>query len=548
VLSTIRSRLVATSVAVALGAAGVTAVVVARGVETLVGREAARSLESDVAIYSALVDWAATHPHWAGVDDAVAVLAAEHDRRIALEDADGTLIVDSADLLGGAAGPRRAQPDAVVDALDPAVGVLGTDLFDDVADAWAARGSAEDEAAAAEVLRRQEAAARACLAGDPDGADRDGAGPDAGDLDRDELGADDLDADDLDPDDLDPDDLDSDDLDPDELLACLEDAARAGTAPVALLYLGSQDVAAVPLHRLGAAVGVPVVAAVLALAAGAAWTVAARLASPLARLTATARRLGSGDLDARVGPVAAGEVGELGAAFDAMADALARDEQVRRRLVADVAHELRNPLTTIAGTVDAVRDGVYGLTDPVLDSLAEESEHLQRLVEDLQVLATADAGRLRLDLRPVDLAAVAAAAVTAHAPAAASAGVDLRVRAPVAVAAHGDAVRLRQVVANLLSNALRHARGTVRVEVARDGAQAVLTVQDDGPGIPAEQRSHVFDRFWRADTSRARTTGGSGLGLAIVRELVHAHGGTVAVGSAPDEGATFTVRLPAEPG
>ncbi len=231
-----------------------------------------------------------------------------------------------------------------------------------------------------------------------------------------------------------------------------------------------------------------------------------------------------------------------------MADALARDEELRRRLVSDVAHELRNPLTTIAGTVDALRDGVYRPDEPVLASLAEETAHLQRLVEDLQVLATADAGRLRLERGQVDLAALAAAVVDAHAPAASVAGVELRADLQAALPVAGDAVRLRQVLANLLSNALRHARTRVVVGGAREDDAVVLVVRDDGPGIPADQVALVFDRFWRGDPSRARATGGSGLGLAIVRELVAAHDGEVTAESVPGEGSTFTVRLPAGQG
>jgi signal transduction histidine kinase len=289
-------------------------------------------------------------------------------------------------------------------------------------------------------------------------------------------------------------------------------------------------------------------AVVLAVALGVLFS--RRLAAPLARLTAAAGAIARGDLGQKVAVGGRDEIGQLGTAFNQMADNLAEAETLRRNMVADVAHELRTPLTVIQGNLQAILDGVYPLDVEQVASLYEESRLLTRLVDDLRDLALAEAGQLRLEREPVDLEQLVQAVVVNFGAAAEAAGVKLSLstasRVPIIQA---DADRLGQVLRNLLSNALRHtpADGSVTVRLLSEPEWVSLQVADTGSGIGADDLPHVFDRFYRADKSRSRQGGGAGLGLAIVRQLVAAHGGEVSVDSQPGEGATFTVRLPVGP-
>ncbi|MCR6490816.1 HAMP domain-containing histidine kinase [Amycolatopsis sp. OK19-0408] len=267
-----------------------------------------------------------------------------------------------------------------------------------------------------------------------------------------------------------------------------------------------------------------------------------RLIRPLRALTGAARRMEAGETGAQVKVRGRDEIARLGTAFNAMSASRERLEETRKMMVSDIAHELRTPLSNIRGWLEATQDGISRLDDELVDSLLEEAVHLQHIVDDLQDLALADAGALRLHPEPVDVAALLAQVVAAFRPE----GVSLTVSAdPVELTA--DPVRLRQAVGNLVSNAVRHtpAGGSVVVRGRRDGDDVVIEVADTGAGIAAEDLPHVFDRFWRADKARTRGTGGSGLGLAIVRKLAEAHGGTATAASVPDQGSTFTLRLPA---
>ncbi len=288
-------------------------------------------------------------------------------------------------------------------------------------------------------------------------------------------------------------------------------------------------------------------AVILALALG--ILVSRWLAAPIARLTVAATAIAAGDMQQHVAVGGRDEIGQLGAAFNRMAGSLAQAEALRRNLVADVAHELRTPLTVIQGNLQAILEGVYPLDVEQVASLYEESRLLTRLVDDLRDLALAEAGQLRLERAPVDLAALAQAAVANFAPSAQAAGVSLTCEpAPAGLPpVEGDAGRLAQVLRNLLANALRHtpAGGSISVSLRRVPGRVRLEVADSGAGIAPGDLPHVFDRFYRADASRSRQGGGAGLGLAIVRQLVTAHGGEVTVASHPGEGATFSVTLPA---
>lgn len=272
--------------------------------------------------------------------------------------------------------------------------------------------------------------------------------------------------------------------------------------------------------------------------------VARRITRPLIALTDAARRLGAGERDARAGlPNATGEIGELSVAFDAMAEALQREDELRRNLVADVAHELRTPITILRASCEEMVDGLADPTPERLASLHDEVLRLGKIVEDLAALAAAEAAGLRLERGPVDLAAVAAGAVDLLRPRFEEKGLCLETRLE-AVTVDGDAARLHQIVVNLLTNALKFTPegGTVSVRVAPAGSFAELEVSDTGPGIDADELPHVFERFWRGRDAHGQ--GGSGIGLAIVAELARAHGGRAEARSRPGEGASFRVLVP----
>lgn len=276
-----------------------------------------------------------------------------------------------------------------------------------------------------------------------------------------------------------------------------------------------------------------------------------QLVRPLARLATAAGRAREGDLSARAEVRSRDEIGAVADAFNTMADRREESEQLRRAMVGDVAHELRNPISTMRGTLEAAQDGLVPVDAALVSSLMEETLLLQHVVEDLRDLAAADSGDLRLALAPLRVAEVLEHVAGVHRADALARGVTIDVDA-AEVVVRGDVLRLRQVVGNLTSNAVRHspdggtvtlvARGADRADGA--GGAVELAVVDHGEGIAAGDREHVFERFWRADPSRTRASGGSGLGLAIVRQLVEAHGGTVAVEETPGGGASFVVRLP----
>jgi two-component system sensor histidine kinase BaeS len=283
-------------------------------------------------------------------------------------------------------------------------------------------------------------------------------------------------------------------------------------------------------------------AAALAVAAG--LLVARRIVRPLRSLTTAARSLAAGDRSARAdGGSEPAELGELGRAFDRMAETIEREDLLRRAFAADVAHELRTPLTIAQGELEALVDGVEEPTPERLRSLHEETLRLARIVADVETLAAAEGARLRLERRRIDLAEVAREAVShLHAQADAS-GLRLTTQLE-SVTVDADPARLEQIARNLLGNALKFtpSGGSVAVSVAAANGDARLVVEDSGPGIPEDELPHVFERFWRGRHGRAAT--GSGIGLAVVAELTRAHGGRIEATSRPGGGARFTVTLP----
>ncbi|QKV78702.1 cell wall metabolism sensor histidine kinase WalK [Amycolatopsis sp. Hca4] len=331
------------------------------------------------------------------------------------------------------------------------------------------------------------------------------------------------------------------------LQGCVDSARREQltpyVAPPALLFTlgpGGSPLPTFTLSRENLARILAVTGGVLLLAVALTALVARRLSRPLRALTEAAQQDRPAPVKSR------DEVGYLAAAFNDLTARRERIEEQRKAMVSDIAHELRNPLNVIRGRLEAAEDGHLPFDRALSASLLEETVLLQHIVDDLQDLAAADAGQLRLHPEPLDAAELAGHVAAAHADRAAAAGVTLAVATVGDCALEADPVRLRQVVGNLVTNAVRHTPpgGRVTIRVASTVDEVTLAVADTGTGIAAEDLPHVFDRFWRAEKSRSRQTGGSGLGLAIVRHLVQAHGGTVTAESEVDTGSTFTVRLP----
>ena len=291
-----------------------------------------------------------------------------------------------------------------------------------------------------------------------------------------------------------------------------------------------REIAAVD-RRLVAIFAIATLAAVLLTV-----VVSRRITRPIEQLTAAAQAFGRGATPVRVQVTGRDEIARLATSFNAMADAVTRQEELRRRMVGDVAHELRTPLTNLRCELEAIQDGLMTPDPACIASIHDEVLHLQRLVEDLQELAVAEAGGLVLHRERVDLGATVARIVGAQA--------ELTIEPGLAVDV--DLTRLRQIVQNVLANAVSHTPGDapIQVRVARAGAEATVAVADRGPGIPAQDLERIFERFYRVDEARSRERGGAGLGLAIVRQLVELHGGRVWAESVEREGATFTFALP----
>lgn len=278
---------------------------------------------------------------------------------------------------------------------------------------------------------------------------------------------------------------------------------------------------------------------------------ARRLTQPLRQLTEATHKMARGELGQQVSTGERGEIGELSTSFNQMSVALAASEKQRQQMLADVAHELRTPLSITQGHIEAMLDGVFETTPDNLALVHEETLLLGRLVDDLRTLSLAEAGQLSLDRVTVNLTDLMVQSVSAFEPLAEAEGVELEaVVSPEAVMITADPGRIRQVLGNLLSNALRHVNAgengppQVTSSLINQGDVAQLRVSDNGPGLSPEAQQHIFDRFWRADPARSRDQGGSGLGLAICRAIVNAHDGRIWVESTAGQGATFIVELP----
>ncbi len=278
-----------------------------------------------------------------------------------------------------------------------------------------------------------------------------------------------------------------------------------------------------------------------------ALALARRIVRPVAGLTQAARAITQGMPAPPVPVQGRDEIAELSRAFNQMAAQLAENEERRRRLFAGIAHELRTPLSVIQGTLEGILDRVIEPTPERIASLHSQAVLLRRLITDLRDLSLAQAGQLQLHLETIDIAGVVRDTVEGLSPLFEERGVTLRVDAPDHLPpVKADPDRLRQVMQNLIENALRHTPGggEVLIVLREEGAGVRLSVADTGAGIAAAELPHIFEHFYRADRSRARSSGGTGLGLAIVKSLVEAHHGRVTVESTPGAGSIFTVRLP----
>jgi signal transduction histidine kinase len=272
-----------------------------------------------------------------------------------------------------------------------------------------------------------------------------------------------------------------------------------------------------------------------------------RILAPVKALTRAALQLGQGDFSQRVATRDKGEIGDLARTFNHMARDLERAESLQRNMVADIAHELRTPLSNIRGYLEAVHDGVVDANQEVVESLNEEAALLSRLVEDLQELSLAESGQLRLIREPNDIEILINQAVSAVGTKTAAKDISLTAEVPGQLPPVDiDSNRIGQVLRNLLENAVTHTPrgGEIKVTaVVRDGLVEV-GVQDNGEGIPATDLPHLFERFYRVDKSRTRATGGSGLGLTISKSLVESHGGSIQAFSEPGQGSRFVFTIP----
>ena len=274
---------------------------------------------------------------------------------------------------------------------------------------------------------------------------------------------------------------------------------------------------------------------------------AAILVSPIQQLTGAADRIAGGDLSQRVPVKGKDEINQLALSFNQMADSLEEAQQARQAMTADIAHELRTPLSIQRANLEALQDGIYPLTQENLTTVVQQNSMLTKLVEDLRTLAIADAGGLQLELINTDLTALIARIREDFQARFDEARVTLTTQFDLTCpTCQLDPGRISQVIYNVLQNSLRHTPegGSVEIITSCTGESAQIFIRDTGEGIPEEALPHLFDRFYRSDQSRSRDMGGSGLGLAIARQIVLAHNGEMSAGNHPEGGAVFTIDLP----
>lgn len=305
-------------------------------------------------------------------------------------------------------------------------------------------------------------------------------------------------------------------------LAAFQDAIRTALTAATVIALGGAVMVSLALSR--------------------------RIAGPISRLAGAARRIAAGHYTERVPVGGPDEVGELAGSFNAMADSLEATERRRLELVGDVAHELRTPIATLDGYLEGLQDGVVQPDPAAWLLLRRETSRLARLVDDLSQLWRAEARQLPLTITEVDLAVLVRETIESARPGTSERRIELSAAVPSRFAATADRDRVGQILGNFLSNAIRHAPDGSRVEIVGEvrDTEVRLGVRDQGPGLTADQRARVFERFYRVDRSRSRALGGSGIGLPIARALADAMNGRAwAESDGPGLGSTFWVALPA---
>jgi two-component system sensor histidine kinase BaeS len=556
------TRLLVTSVLIAIAAIASTAWLATRTATRAINQEQGRALVDERGAYEALITYAATHPDWSGAAAVVRAQAAKLGRRVTLMTADRSVIADSAP------GPslHGARPSDVVDPLNLDLGLTGGTEHIDARVVGPYRITPADR----ELLRKVAANDMICLrklgvdgriveqpSGRPAVVPVDGRPPPMcpNDLRTFATGSektaltalDRLTAACLGVDPsrvrINP-DFSASGPDPDRLPGCLAKSRRTQlepyVAPPALLFVtdpaSGADQTRFTLSggnivRIGTVTGAVLLATIIV-------TVLAgrRLVRPLQALTEAADQNSPATVSTR------DEIGHLARALNDSTGRRDRAEARHRALVSDVAHELRTPLTNIRSWLEAAQDDLAPTDAQLLELLHEEAILLQHIIDDLGDLAAADAGTLRVHPEPTYVRDVLAQVAESHRSTALAAGVRLTVEVADDLIMRADPVRLRQIVGNLVSNAIRYTPpgGTVTL----GAAHSAITVRDSGAGISPDDLPRIFDRFWRADGSRSRTTGGSGLGLAIARKLAEAHGGTLEVESRPGDGTLFTLQLP----
>jgi two-component system sensor histidine kinase BaeS len=286
-------------------------------------------------------------------------------------------------------------------------------------------------------------------------------------------------------------------------------------------------------------------AAALAVAVVLAWVLARNVSRPVQRIGRTVRELSDGRFEARSGDVSGSEVGTLAMHVNRLAASLEKSRTARQRWMADIAHELRTPVAVMKGEIEAIADGVRTADERTTASLNEEIDHLASMVEDLQTLALADAGALNVHKEAVNLTELVRLSTDSFRNRLAERNIELETDLGDTLTLNVDAQRIRQLLHNLLENSGRYVEegGKVRLSLEA-GRGAVLMLEDSGPGVSEQQLGRLFDRFYRAEGSRSRSTGGSGLGLSICRNIVEAHGGTIEAGHSALGGLSIRMELP----
>jgi signal transduction histidine kinase len=285
-------------------------------------------------------------------------------------------------------------------------------------------------------------------------------------------------------------------------------------------------------------------ASMLALVLG--FIFARALTHPIRELTKGIRAIAAGDLKQNVTVATKDELGELAVAFNQMSNDLDRLTRSRRQMTADIAHDLRNPLTVIGGYIESMREGVLKPTPQRLDAIQMEVQHLKRLVDDVRILSQADAGELSLNLEPVPVSILLESAAQSYRALADKEDITLNVDTPPNLPEiYADPDRLAQVLGNLITNSLRYTPkgGEITLQGQAEGKAVFLSVVDNGKGISSETLPYIFDRFFRADSLRARE-GESGLGLDIAKSIVEAHNGSISAESSLGGGTKIKITLP----